>query len=143
MPKLYINIGVTGTRDGFTPEQETSFRKLLEDLKKEGHPLLYFHQGQCIGVDVQAAKYAFDFGMVVASHPPIKKDLIGECTVHIEYDPKGYFERNRNIVDNSDVLIVVPKTKEHQTFGGTWYTHDYAVKCKKPVIIISPDGSLL
>ena len=37
------------------------------------------------------------------------------------------------------MLIVVPLHNEPQRSGGTWYTHDYAVKLGKPRIIVYPD----
>jgi hypothetical protein len=58
-----------------------------------------------------------------------------------------HFVRNRNIVNESDVLIAVPMQAEHQDRGGTWYTYDYATKqLYQPrgigrVILIRPDGT--
>ena len=47
-------------------------------------------------------------------------------------------KRDRTIVEETDVLLVCPKQMERQLKGGTWYTHDYAVKLGKPLSIIWP-----
>jgi hypothetical protein len=53
-----------------------------------------------------------------------------------------HFARNRNIVDASDILIVIPYQDEWQPSGGTWYTHDYAVKKGVLVVIIELSGTM-
>jgi hypothetical protein len=52
--------------------------------------------------------------------------------------PTTYFARNRNIVDECDILLVVPFRMEHSDSGGTWYTYDYAVKKDKMIKIFWP-----
>lgn len=136
------DLGITGTRNGMTKEQQASFELLVESLLKTHPTLINFHQGQCIGVDVEAANYLHTKNLTIISHSPIKVDLIGESHVDISMEPQGYFQRNRNIVDSSQIMIVVPYTNEHQSFGGTWYTHDYAVKRKKIVYVIYPEGRI-
>jgi hypothetical protein len=39
-----------------------------------------------------------------------------------------------------NVLLVIPFQNEHQNNGGTWYTHDYAVKQLCPTVTFYPDG---
>ena len=46
------------------------------------------------------------------------------------------------IVDNSNLLIVVPMDNERKLRGGTWYTYDYAVKKGVPVRVFYPDGRI-
>ncbi len=55
---------------------------------------------------------------------------------------KTHFARNRDIVDETEVLIACPCEMEHQDRGGTWYTADYALKRGKRTIIVWPDGSM-
>lgn len=138
-----INVGITGTRNGMTKAQRETFFQTLEHIVFKYPTIKRFHHGQCIGVDVESAIMAEDdFDLFIISHPPIKEDLIGECFNHEIRPAKSYFARNRDIVDESDLMFVVPLTKEHQNKGGTWYTHDYALKHEKPTIVINPQGQL-
>ena len=57
------------------------------------------------------------------------------------HEPRQYHERNRNIVDATDILVATPKENKGDIYrGGTWYTINYAVSKGKPVYIIWPDG---
>jgi hypothetical protein len=53
--------------------------------------------------------------------------------------PLGYLARDRKIVESVELLLVVPKQKEWQSSGGTWYTHDYAKKKGVPIIMFWPE----
>ena len=53
--------------------------------------------------------------------------------------PKSYFARNRDIVEECDVLIGCPSQTRHM-YGGTWYTIDHARQVGRRVILITPDG---
>ena len=48
----------------------------------------------------------------------------------------GYFLRNKAMVDNSDLVIVVA-TKDNIS-GGTKYTYDYAVSKNKDILLYDP-----
>lgn len=139
-----MKIGVTGTRSGMNKRQKKEFTELLSDLlidcmanNENGE----FHHGDCVGVDVEAAKIAKKLGYIVVCHPPVKDELRAYHNSDEIREPKSYFARNRNIVDETDVLIVVPYQDSHQSHGGTWYTHDYAVKKDKPRHIIFPKNN--
>lgn len=131
-----MKIGITGTRSGMTELQRTCAMSLLQRLFVNNSQ---FHHGDCIGVDVQAAEIAAGIGFYTVCHPPIKTDLRGNHKSNEFREPLSYFARNRNIVDETDFLIVVPFQMSHQTSGGTWYTHDYAIKKNKPIEIIWPE----
>ena len=128
-----MKVGVTGTREGATEYQLRELRSLLAELKGTE-----FHHGDCKGVDEQAAQIAKELGYKIVCHPPKSNDL----RAHFPYDearePLTYLARDRIIVDETDVLIVVPLHMEWQPKGGTWYTHDYARKQNKPLTIIYP-----
>lgn len=127
-------IGVTGTRSGMDDEQ---ILKVVEFLSKfpEGSEL---HHGDCVGVDVEVAEIAKKLGFKIVCHPPIKGDLRGYFESDEYRTPLSYFARNRNIVDETDILLVLPYQTSHQNHGGTWYTHDYAKKVNKEPIVIYP-----
>lgn len=137
-----MKIGFTGTRHGMTLQQRAHVEAMLAgalvaDASSE------FHHGDCVGADVQAAQLAFDLGFRVVAHPPIKTALRAYfLDVHETREPASYTARNRAIVDGTELLIGCPPTKEHQPFGGSWMTIDYARRCGKRVIVIAPDGTV-
>lgn len=132
-----MKVGITGTREGANESQLQRVRELLNDFFQAESE---FHHGDCSGVDVQVAQIAKEIGYTIVCHPPVKDETRGFFGGDIMHDPKGYLERDRNIVDSTEVLLVVPLQNEWQPKGGTWYTHDYAVRKKKPVALIYPKG---
>ncbi len=134
-------IGVTGTRKGMTQAQEASFREFIAD--KCGH----FLHGDCVGVDDECAtivrKLRTVEEMKIWSFPPDKSSLRAfNKFSDYENPPNHYFARNREIVYQSDILLVIPLQFEWQPSGGTWYTHDYALHQDKKVIVIWPSGDI-
>lgn len=129
-----MKIGVTGTRSGMTEEQFGSVELFLRSTTGE------LHHGDCVGVDVEVAELAKEIGYRIVCHPPVKDDLRAKHASDEVREPLSYFARNRKIVDECDVLLVVPYQKTHQSNGGTWYTHDYAVKQGKKVIVFYGEG---
>ena len=61
--------------------------------------------------------------------------VLGKCdsvhTIHEKYCYGCYYDRNRYMVDESDILLAV-----FSSSGGTAYTIKYAVKQGKPVKLI-------
>jgi len=132
-----LHIGITGTRSGLTDLQRN---ELTRFLKRSFEQKAVFHHGDCVGVDVEAAQIARDLGYKIVGHPPTKTELRGYFTDDETHTAKTYFARNRDIVNASIALVVVPWQMEHGTNGGTWYTHDYAEKIGKPTLIIWPEA---
>lgn len=136
-----MRIGITGTREGMNAMQKQKVYDLLDQLNcecrmRDVQP--EFHHGDCVGVDVEAAEIAASLGYIVIAHPGPKGDLqAGHKSDEIRPN-FTHFKRNRNIVDETDVLIVVPLQSEWQPKGGTWYTHDYAVKNGKSLMVFYP-----
>ena len=132
-----MKIGVTGTREGATIEQIDQVTAFLQLHQAEGNEL---HHGDCTGVDVEVAAIARELGYRIVCHPPVKAETRGFFGGDETRVPAGYLERDRAIVDATEVLIVVPLQTEWQPRGGTWYTFDYAQKKKKPVKVFYPKG---
>ena len=128
-----MKVGITGTREGATEYQLIELLNLLTHLNGTE-----FHHGDCKGVDEQAALIAKSLGYKVVCHPPKSNELRAFSPYDECREPLTYLARDRKIVDETDVLIVVPLHTEWQPKGGTWYTHDYAVKKNKPLTIIYP-----
>ena len=129
-----MKIGVTGTREGATEYQLNELRSVLTELKGTE-----FHHGDCNGVDEQAAAIAKELGYKIVCHPPASDYLRAYFAYDETREPAGYLKRDRAIVNECDILLVVPLQMEWQSKGGTWYTHDYAVKTNKPYSVIWPE----
>lgn len=129
-----MKIGVTGTRSGMTPSQRAEVEMFLEQAR--GQEL---HHGDCVGVDTEVADIARDLGYTIVCHPPEIDDLRGFSKYDVIHEPTSYFARNRRIVEECDLLLVVPYQKTHQKQGGTWYAHDHAIKRNKPVYLVLPN----
>ena len=131
-----MKIGITGTREGMNEHQ---FEKVQSFLNENFQPGAEFHHGDCVGVDAEAAILAREIGYKIISHPgPASDGLRAFVKCDESREPASHFKRNRTIVDTCDVLLVVPLQNEHQPKGGTWYTHDYAVKKVKPFNVVWP-----
>ena len=132
-----FKIGVTGTRTGMTHTQRDSFVAILNSLLCE-HTSIEFHHGDCVGVDIEAANIAQELRIRTVCHPPVDSELRAFHTSDEIREPKTHFARNRNIVSSVELLIVIPWQMEWNARGGTWYTHDYAVKNQVEVNILWP-----
>lgn len=132
-----MKIGVTGTRSGMNAVQHAAVEQYLQDLPDGS----WLHHGDCVGVDDEVACLAASLGLTVVCHPPIKTELRAYHRSDEFREPASYFARNRQIVDECDLLLVVPYQNTWQNNGGTWYTHDYAKKTGKPVKVFFPNGT--
>lgn len=132
-----MKVGFTGTRNGLTIKQYDKLKSLLSSMSVNE-----FHHGDCVGADAESHNIASDLSLPIIIHPPIKEDLRAFKKSDILRQPKSYFARNRDIVNESDTLIATPATAE-ETQGGTWYTINYAIKMHKSVIIINPNGEIV
>lgn len=130
-------IGVTGTRSGCTEFQKMQIEGFLTHVALI-HDFVELHHGDCVGVDAEVAKMAEKIGIKIICHPPINPELRAYFKSDETREPYTYFKRNRNIVDECELLLVVPYQMEHQPNGGTWYTHDYAEKNDVSKIVFWP-----
>lgn len=137
-------IGFTGTTEGMTPQQKSWFNTYLAFFKC--HEL---HHGDAIGADAEAHESALDIAAKIVIHPPnyaAKRAFCDKKTFEgmiIEVLPeKWYIDRNHDIVDSCDTMIATPSGYSEELRSGTWATIRYSKKCKKPLLIIFPDGSV-
>lgn len=153
-------IGFTGTQQGMTLNQMHSYIARIKQLW-ELSDVLILHHGDCVGADDEADKM---FGLLLGKIHSKQKEKLGCVYIHPPSDPKKrawcksrqdadqitrvllgempYLERNKQIVDYSDVLIATPKGFAEELRSGTWSTVRYARKQKKSVVIIYPDGRI-
>jgi hypothetical protein len=129
-----MKIGFTGTRYGMTPEQMMILYRMLDDRWHTE-----FHHGDCLGADSQAHTLAIKTNSIIILHPPSNPRLRAFKQGCVTRPEKPYLQRNRDIVDETDLLIAAPKSTQDQS-GGTWYTIHYALRKGKPVTVLTPDG---
>lgn len=134
-------IGFTGSR--LDPDVDVEAR-IGRELLDAYEPGAKFHHGCCVGRDVAAARLAKRIGYWIVAHPPIDTTMLApeaEWFADEVREPKTYFARNRDIVDETTELLASPPTRLPQAHGGTWYTIGYARKRGKPVTLVLPGGA--
>lgn len=135
-----MRVGFTGTQRGMTEDQFNSFTTLMEGLRRVDE----FHHGVCVGSDTEAHQWVRTHKISTKTilHPPLNKSLMSDVEGSETKIAKDYLDRNRDIVDETDILIGTPETFTEQIRSGTWYTIRYARKKNKPIVIIDPSGSI-
>ena len=131
-------IGFTGTRLGMTGEQLRALRDLLATF---GHAVL--HHGDGVGADAEAHDIAITLGWKAVSHPPINDAWRAHKVADEERAPKPYLVRNRDIVEETELLIAAPAKAVEHLQSGTWSTVRYARRSGRPISIIRPDGTVI
>jgi hypothetical protein len=133
------HIGFTGTRHGTNKSQRTTLARLLNELHATD-----LHHGDCIGADNHAHYIARDADCRIHLHPPTDPKKRAFCALRsgmdTTYPTKPYLDRNRDIVDASEIVIATPSEVIEPRRSGTWATIRYAIKCRKRTIIVYPDG---
>jgi hypothetical protein len=141
-----LRIGFTGTREGLTERQLSAFRVRTEDLKQFAE----LHHGACVGADAGAVWLAWytherwGWPKIIA-HPsdlPGLTDPEAIAHSHVVLPAKPPLERNRDIVDDCDMLLACPKGMAEERRSGTWSTVRYARKAGKPIVLFWPDGKV-
>jgi hypothetical protein len=156
--KLNWKIGFTGTRTGMTADQLAELRRRLTPPNTDWGMFSEFHHGDCEGADEEA----HDMMRVLLSrhwplrvdiyiHPPLNERYRAHCDALMDerelrlvkvLPQKGYLERDRDIVNATDLLIGCPAGFDYRGNGGTSYTLRYALGVGKPTLIIYPDGQV-
>lgn len=134
----------TGTRRGGTPYQIAAVGWLWSR-----YGITKLHNGDAIGVDAQLYHLAKAFRAKVELHPPTNPKYRAFCglldcvvtdTEAIWWPEKPFKVRDRDMVNESEVVVSVQwKAKELET-GGTRYTTDYARERKLPLALVWPNG---
>ena len=130
-----MRVGFTGTQLGMTVYQKTAVRQLLIDLKPE-----YGIHGDCIGADADFDKICKSLGIGVIIYPPLDPKKRAFCEAHMINPAEAYLDRNKKIVNLSDIMIATPKSKDEELRSGTWATVRYTRKMGKKLYIINPEG---
>jgi hypothetical protein len=133
-----VRVGFSGSRRGMTGEQSRALRLSLASL---GDAVL--HRGDAVGADAEAHEQAVALGWSVIIHPPINEAWRARKAASEERAPKPYLVRNRDIVDETELLVAAPADAVEQLQPGTWSTVRYARRLGRPISIIRPDGSVV
>lgn len=129
-------IGYTGTRMGMTPTQQ---EVLMAQLHRLGATEL--HHGDCQGGDAQAHAISRQLGLRIVGHPPIGDGLRAFCVCDEMREPKDFLLRNRDIVQDTRILLGTPDGPE-RVRSGTWSALRFAKRSGRPWMIIAPDGDV-
>jgi hypothetical protein len=138
-----MKIGFTGNRNGFTFAQNKAMTKIFSSLS--GHKIKEVHHGDCFGADTDFHFFVrnnLKDDIVIVVHPPTNSTLRAFCPGDKILDKKEYLVRNKDIVVESDLMIAAPAESKEKLRSGTWSTIRATRKCRKPLIIVFPDGKL-
>ena len=123
-------VGVTGSQFGASMKQRHDVHMWLLN-----NPITRLHHGDCIGVDEMCNSVAQRQGIKTTAHPPSNPKKRAFCKSDDILELKPYLERNHDIVDSCDILLVIPHTNVEVLRSGTWATKRYAEKINRPFLI--------
>src|SRR5689334_7595566 len=105
-----------------TNKQQDNFLEILSWFFRSYPQGLELHQGQCIGADEEATYLARKSGIWVVSHPPVDKSKTHSIICDETRPEKSFLDRNRDIVDEVNVLLAAPRSRKEELRSGTWAT---------------------
>lgn len=134
-------VGFTGTRYGMTEKQRFAVSEWLDE-----HRPSEIHVGDCKGADSEFLDAAL---LCNSNNPPRTHGHpcdIRKWRAFRRYDSlypvRSPSERNQDIVNASERLLVAPKSVTPERHSGTWQTTRMMLDAFKPITIIYPDGSV-
>jgi len=113
-----IKLGISGSR------QFSDYDRIKADILKSFNPseISIIISGGAIGVDKLCERFAEEFNIPIELHKP----------EYTKYGRMAPIIRNKEIVDNCDILIAWPL---EEVSRGTYFTINYAKEKGKDVII--------
>lgn len=143
-------LGATGTREPISDAQRAWVYTTFEDGIRDGS-ITRMHHGACTGADEFIHEVCLESGVYVDVWPPVvTKYLAAQClvthplvTVH---HALPYLNRDREVVRGGEAgLIALPRQDSQpprESWGGTWYTVDFAERMGRSVVICYPNGKV-
>lgn len=136
-----MKVGFTGTRQRLTSDQYTALFKWIAKT-----PMDEFHHGGCLGADATAVDIVDrKWGKcVIHMYPCHLRGMTSENASRLSqvtHDVKPPLDRNRDIVNASDVLLACPDGPE-RVRSGTWSTVRFARKLNRHIVIVWPNGTV-
>lgn len=128
--------GFTGARSGLNDIQKDKITKLLKEDIQNGKKI-EIHHGDCVGADTDFHNICKNLSMdiKIIIHPPSNNTMRSFCISENIHRQKSYLDRNKDIVNDSDILIACPFNDIEQLRSGTWATIRYAKKINKPILL--------
>lgn len=138
-----ISLGFTGTQKGMTPDQKEMVRRYLYQISKITKKF-FAHHGDCIGADKNFHDIVSEINdSCIIIHPPKNPIKRAFCKGNELKEEKEYLDRNKDIINECDMLIATPGEYTERLRSGTWSTIRKARKAKKDIIIIFPNGNVI
>lgn len=137
-----LHIGFTGTQRGMNDDQQRWVRYALQAWIPVGKTRLWFHHGDCVGADAQAAEIAREIGYLLHGHPSTVPNKRAWVRCDRLEKPLPPLTRNLEIVRASAQMLAAPWEEHEQRRSGTWATIRYAVREDRPTIVVAPNGQL-
>lgn len=131
------HIGFSGTQEGMTTAQYDAIYEFMIDNQQFNKG----HHGDCIGADANFHSILRDVNRWVIGHPPINPSKRAFCKVDELRIPDEYLVRNKDIVNESEFMIISPRGFEEELRSGTWSTARYARTKRIHGLIFWPDGT--
>lgn len=126
-----MKAGFTGSRKlKLTEIQKETLAGFIKNME-----ISEFHHGDCVGADAEVHEFLrFEFPDIkIIVHPPIDEKQRAFCKGDAVLKAKDYMDRNRDIVDSSEVLFALPPENSNPR-SGTLATIRYSEKKKIAVI---------
>ena len=119
-------------------EQQARLCDLLDELPC----LSNVRHGDCVGVDEKAHEIVRSRcpQMTIHIHPPLNEKDRAFCGGDVTHDAETYLKRDRVMVNDSDVLLAFPDSRNERLRSGTWTTIRHARRTGRPLIIVFPAG---
>ena len=136
-------IGFTGRRGGMSDEQKESVQTLVEELAASNEEAIFGLHGDCVGADAEFNEICLGLGLKTQIRPCTYENLRAFCEAEPIALPKAPMKRNRDIVDDADVMIACPPNyTEIKRGSGTWAAIKFTRRAKKPLYIVFPSGKI-
>jgi hypothetical protein len=134
-----MRLGFTGTREGMTDVQ----REGVAEWLRVNRPVVV-HHGDCVGADSQFhdSVLLLSTPTWIETHPCDLAKYRANRKADVVHPVKSPKDRNQDIVNVSDCLLAAPRTTSSEPRSGTWQTIRMALKARKTVTFIWPDGSI-
>lgn len=116
-----MKVGFTGTSRGMSAGQCYELKQLLSGDALLPDRVTELHHGMCVGADCQGNEIARELSISTVGHPPVNKSKYYGCVCNQVRPQKEYLARNKNIVNETDLLFIGPDWPEYLR-SGTWST---------------------
>ena len=133
------------SRDGLNEKQKAEIINLLQKDLDDGFKIQVTH-GDCVGADNDfhnicrslkpSIKNEADILIHIRPGGTTNNNFRAFCKGDFHYYAKPFLERNKDIVNNCDILLACPRSNVEELRSGTWATIRYANTISKPTKII-------